>query len=250
MSIIVTCVVCHWQSANVISSANIPAIHSLHFTHSPIFYPSSRSPLCSTHIFILTFHFLSHSNPLSANLPSIFFPPSSFISHSFLLSQPLPPSLTAAVLWVWERKRGRGWAWGKVAEEGGEEGEAHSCGRLIESQQFGQWSPDVWEWSGICNTWLCLWNRACLCQAPCLWPWRVTYCVFFVCVNEWARLFPFCLSVSCCCYSPLLSSCFSLLYQPLSLCLSYQLLYRAQSAVASCLFTKKTTSESAKKKVL
>ncbi len=122
-----------------------------------------------------------------------------------------------------EEEGKRGWAWGKVAEEGGEEGEAHSCGWLIESQQFGQWSPDIWEWSGICNTWLCLWNRegACLCQSPCLWPRGVTdracscdcvsLCVLSVsvCVNEWARFFffPFCLSASLSSVSLLRSVC-------------------------------------------
>lgn len=97
--------------------------------------------------------------------------------------------------------RGRGWAWGKVAEEGGEVGEAHSCGLLIESQQFGQWSPNVWEWSGICHSWLCLhmWNRdkAHLCQCSCLWPLRLTDCAcsfacVFMCVCllviNWAKI--------------------------------------------------------------
>lgn len=83
---------------------------------------------------------------------------------------------------VWERRTGRGWAKGKVVEEGGEEGVAHSCGRLIESQHFVWWSCSVWEWSEILVVTVFIQKhteKALYRQSSCLETWRqITLCVF------------------------------------------------------------------------
>lgn len=233
LSVIVTCVMCYWQSAHVIPSTSqqfthhaIPSIYP-YSSHTSLHHPSS-SPY---NLLARSFSLFVFSNSLPANLPLIFF----FSLHlSLILSRTLGHSVHPE-LWVWERKRGREWAWGKAAEEGGEEGEAHSCGWLIESQQFGQRSPDVWEWSGICSSWLCLcrWTRGSV-RVRGREDWQIA--LFLVTVREWvSETFSF---LSECVFVLLLFS--TVVLTLLSLLSATFTVCPTSFCVGCCLFTKKT----------
>ena len=193
---ILTCVVCCRQSAHSISSPRrqrftrraISSIHvySIHYPFSFVLPALSSFLLVSS----LSLFIFSHFPTLSWVICHWFFPLSLHLSRtlSCTLNRSLQPELQPRS----GCGRGRGRAWGKVAEEGGEEGEAHTCGRLIESRQFGQCSPDLWEWSGICDSWfcLCMWNREMthLCQRSCPRLLRIKDCRVFDCVCLFLRV--------------------------------------------------------------
>ncbi len=160
--------------------SNSPCKPSHPFTHlpsillPPSFFPLSLFVLVSLlwiSFYLILFQLICYR---------FFFPLSSFISYSFTLST-TPSTLNCSrALGVGEEEGEHG---GKQRKRVERKARHIVVASLIESQQFGQRSLDVWEWPGMCNSWLCLcmWKR----ERALLWLWRLTDCA---CSSDYLRL--------------------------------------------------------------